>query len=57
MYPESEYYRQRDGRAGAGERKEARTEYCEGLRRFFIVWSIKTNGREGGRKSDWSNSF
>ena len=40
-----------------GERKEGRKEYSEGLRRFFvIVWPIKINGPEGGRKSDWSNS-
>ena len=42
----------------AGERKEERKEYSEGLRRFFvIVWPIKINGREEGRKSDWSNLF
>ena len=55
MYPESEYSRQR---ADAGERKEERKEYSEGLRRLFvIVWPIKINGREEGRRSDWSNLF
>ena len=58
FYPESEYSRWRDGRADAAERKEGRKEYSEGLRRFFvIVWLIKINDREEGRKSDWSNSF
>ena len=57
-YPESEYSRQRADAALKLGGREEKKEYSEGLRRLFvIVWPIKINGREEGRKSDWSNLF